>query len=76
MMLNSSSIVCLCAHSSAVTYLHPLKGWRFFFIGGGNFGFFTIFRKTVDDIPLDGSFALISIGVRDRGEELDVVIEV
>jgi hypothetical protein len=76
MTLNSSSTVCLRAHSSAVTYLHPLKGWHFFFVAGGNVGFFTIFRETVDDIPLDGSFALIGIGVRDRGEELDVIVKV
>jgi hypothetical protein len=75
MMLNSSSLICLQAHSSAVTYLHPLEGWHFFFgFGGGNFGFFTIFCEVVDDIPLDGSFALIGIGVRDRCEELDVIV--
>jgi hypothetical protein len=74
MTLNSSSIVCRCAHSSAVTYLHPLEGWRFF-IGVGNFGFFTVFRGMVDDIPLDGSFALSGTCVRDGGKELDVVVK-
>jgi hypothetical protein len=74
MTLNSSSIVCLRAHSAAVTYLHLLMGWRFFFgFGGGNFGFFTVFREVVDDIPPDGVLAFIDAGVRDGGEELDVV---
>jgi hypothetical protein len=42
MRLNSSSLVCLSAHSSADTYLHrPI-----FFVGGfseGNHGFFVVF---------------------------------
>jgi hypothetical protein len=42
MRLNSSSLVCLSAHSSADTYLHrPI-----FFVGifgGGNLGFFVVF---------------------------------
>src|SRR5580693_4515824 len=63
MTLNSSSIVRRCAHSSAVTYLHPLKGWCFFFVGEGNFGFFTVFRGMVDNIPLNGSFALSGTSV-------------
>jgi hypothetical protein len=75
MTLNSSSIIRLCAHSSAVMYLHPLEGWCFFFVGEGNFGFFTVFRNMVDDIPLDGSFALSGTGVRDGGEELDIVVK-
>jgi hypothetical protein len=42
MRLNSSSLVCLSAPSSADTYLH----WPIFFVGGGgegNFGFFDVF---------------------------------
>jgi hypothetical protein len=42
MRLNSSSLVCLCTHSSANTYLHQ----PIFFVGGfgeGNFGFFVVF---------------------------------
>jgi hypothetical protein len=42
MRLNSSSVVCLSAHSSADTYLH----WLIFFVGGfgeGNRGFLVVF---------------------------------
>jgi hypothetical protein len=42
MRLNSSSLICLSAHSSADTYLHrPIFFVRTF--KGGNFGFFVIF---------------------------------
>jgi hypothetical protein len=73
---NASSTVSLCTHSSSITYLHPLEGWRFFFgFTGGNLGFFTIFCKVIDNVPTDGMFAFVVVAVGDWSEELVVVVE-
>jgi hypothetical protein len=73
--LYSSSLVCLRAHSLAVTYLHPLKGQHFFFgFSGGNFSFFTVLGEVVDDIPPNGAFAFIGTSVGNGSEELVVVV--
>ena len=48
--LNSSSVVCLAAHSSSVTYLHPDQHVLAFFVGvDGNCSFFVILCEVIDN---------------------------
>jgi hypothetical protein len=74
MRLNSSSLVCLSAHSSADTYLHRL----IFFVGGGgegNFGFFVVFFFVEVDVwgEHGGTAMAVSDGVL-TSSALDVVV--
>jgi hypothetical protein len=61
MRLNSSSVVCLSAHSSADTYLH----WPIFFVcgfGEGNQGFFVIFFFVNVDAWGEHGGAAVAVG--------------
>ena len=68
MLLNSSSNVCLCAHSTSVTYLHLLWCGHILFGGGDrNHGFFTILQVGGNM----GSYWLFAFVVRGRCMGLD-----
>lgn len=71
---NSSSIICLPAHSSSITYLHP--DWCvLIFFGGvdGNRGFFVIFCEVMDNrVPL-GLLAFVKALDNQGGQRTDVL---
>jgi hypothetical protein len=72
MHLNSSSVICLSAHSSADTYLH----WPIFFVGGfgeGNRGFLVVFFDVGSWGKHGGTAVTVGDGVL-ASPALDIVV--